>query len=462
MSRFKTLKSLRQAGTDTSDGSIREVAKMSWPIIVGMLSYTVMGVADTLFVGWIGTSELAAVGLATTAILLLNALFMGTLHGSKVLCSQATGRGCPEEAKRFGWAGVYLALPFGLIVAALAFFGAPIFSLMGGPAEVQALAQDYFWVAAAGSIFWYVAMAICNYFQGIGNTRTPMMISVLANVLNIALDPLLIFGLGPIPAMGVGGAALATVIAQAAGMVVAAVIFMRQVGLIRMPKWRQAVDKVVDLGLPMGIRNALGVGAFTAFTALLARMGEDQLAAHQIALKVMSISFLPGQGLSETVTILIGQYFGAGRFEAARRAFKSTLLIALGLMGTCGVVFFAFGEQLVRVFNSDASVVYLGSKLLLVAAFYQVFDAIAIVATGALNGTGDTKFTMWMGVGSAWLVLLPASYLFAFTLEGGAVGAWLGMTVQLIVLAAVTLLRFTRSDWQGAAQRADVKRLAPA
>ena len=448
MSKTNHNTSNRPADIDAPDGSIREVALMSWPIIVGMLSYTVMGVADTLFVGWIGKSELAAVGLATTAILLLNALFMGTLHGSKVLCSQATGRGKPEEAKVSGWAGVLLAVPFGLIVAAFALLGEPIFALMGGSAEVQALAQAYVWVSAACSVCWYVAMAICNYFQGIGNTRTPMKINLLANAANIALDPLFIFGFGPIPAMGVTGAAVATIIAQTLGMVCATVLFMRRVGIIRMPNWRGAVESVVRLGLPMGVRNALGVGAFTAFTALLARMGEDQLAAHQIALKIVSVSFLPGQGLSETVTILTGHYFGARRFETAKRAFKSTLCIAIGLMGTCGVLFFAFGEQLVSVFNSDESVVHLGTKLLLVAAFYQVFDAVATVATGALNGTGDTKFTMWIGVACSWLVLVPTSYVFGIKLHGGAVGAWMGMTVQLVVVAAITLVRFSRTEWK--------------
>ncbi len=430
-----------------SDGGIRHVAKMSWPIIVGMLSFTVMGVADTLFVGWIGKAELAAVGLATTAILLFNALFMGTLHGNKVLASQATGRGRPDDAKTAGWLGALLALPFGLIVAASALFRGHIFAVMGGPHPVQVLAGQYFWVCAVGSVFWYVAMAFCNYFQGVGDTRTSMKVNLLANALNIVLDPLFIFGFGPIPAMGVAGAALATVIAQALGMVYVTVLFVGRAGVLKLMDWGM-LDRLVRLGFPTGVRNALGVGAFTAFTALLARMGEDQLAAHQIAMKIVSISFLPGQGLSETVTILMGQYFGARRFEEAERAFKSTLWLAVGLMGGCGLIFFAFGKQLVELFNTDASVVYLGSRLLLVAAFYQVFDAIGKVATGSLNGTGDTQFTMWIGVACSWLVLVPTSYYFGIVRHGGAVGAWMGLTAELVVVAAVTMIRFARGSWQ--------------
>lgn len=420
---------------------------MAWPIIVAMLSYTVMGVADTLFVGWIGKSELAAVGLATTAILLFNALFIGTLHGSKVLCAQATGRKRPDQAKVFGWAGIVLAIPFGLFVAASGIFGESIFALMGGSATIRALAQDYFWVAALGSVFWYVVMAVCNYFQGTGNTRMPMKIILLANAVNIALDPLFIFGFGPMPAMGVGGAAVATVIAQVSSVVVAVVVYLSRVGLVDTSGGRRSLIEVLRMGLPMGVRQGLIIGAWTIFTAFLARMGEDQLAAHQIALKISSLSFLPGQGLSETATILTGQYVGARRFQAAKRAFNSTLRLALGLMIACGAVYLVFAEQLVGLFNTDPSVVVLGTQLLYVATLYQVFDAVALVATGALNGTGDTKFTMWMGVASAWLVLVPASYLFGVTFDGGAVGAWLGMTLQLMVVAVITLLRFRRSHW---------------
>jgi MATE family multidrug resistance protein len=432
---------------------LREVALISWPIVVGMLSYTAMGVADTLFVGWIGKTEIAAVGLATTVMFLLNSLFMGTLHGTKVLSSQMTGAEQHKEAKMVGWLGAMIAIPFGLIVAVIALFGEPIFALLGGPPEVQVLAQEYFAIRALGAGFWYVTIAFCDYFQGTGNTRTPMKITLAANAANIALDPLLIFGLGPIPAMGVSGAALATIIAQSLGMLIATVLFVGRVGLVRKPNWRLA-KKLVRLGLPMGVRGMLGVSAFTAFTAFLARMGEDQLAAHQIALKIISISFLPGYGLSETATILTGQYVGARQYDAARRAFRSALYLTLGVMGACGVVFFALGDHLVRLFNTDPVVVRLGTRLLFVAAFFQIFDAIAMVATGALNGTGDTKFTMWTGIACSWFVLVPVSYFFGVALEGGAVGAWLGLTVEIVVVAAITLVRFSRSGWQVAAEAA--------
>jgi multidrug resistance protein, MATE family len=428
-------------------GGVGEVVRVAWPIVIAMLSYTAMDVADTLFVGWVGKTELAAVGLATMAIFLLNSLFMGTLHGTKVVSSQATGADKPHEAIMSGWTGAALAVPFGLLVAALSLLGGAIFAVMGGPAPVQALAGDYFGIRALGAVFLYVMVAFCDYFQGTGDTRTPMKINLVANAANIALDPLLIFGLGPIPAMGVSGAALATIIAQSLGMLLAAIWFVSRVGPPRKPALK-LVKKVMSLGFPMGVRAMVGIGAFTVFTAFLARMGEDQLAAHQIVIKIMSISFLPGWGLSETATILTGQYVGARRFEAAQRAFRSSLIVAMALMGTCALAFFLLGEHLVGLFNSDPAVIELGTTLLLVAAGLQLFDAVAMVATGALNGVGDTKFTMWTGVVCSWLVLVPAAYLFGVVLEGGAVGAWLGLTLEIVVVAAITLWRFVRNGWR--------------
>ena len=429
------------------EGGVREVAYIAWPIIISMLSYTAMGVADTLFVGWVGKTELAAVGIATTAIFLFNSFFMGTLHGVKVMSAQATGAGDSALAERAAWLGAALAIPFGGLVLVASFFAEPLFALLGGPSSVQNLGREYFTIRALGATLWYVTIALGDHFQGIGDTRTPMKVNLLANAANIALDALLIFGWGPIPSMGVAGAALATVIAQGLGMVYVLSLFVRRVRVPKRLHWSE-VGELIRLGLPMGVKAALGTGSFTVFTAMLARMGEAQLAAHQVAIKIISVSFLPGYGLSETATILVGQYVGADKIEAARESFRSAMGLAVALMGVCGVVFFVFPAELVSVFNSDSDVLRVGRELLMVAAFFQIFDAVAMVASGALNGTGDTRFTMVAGILCSWFVLVPTAYVFAFVVGWGAMGAWLGLTAEIVVLAVVLLIRFYGSAWE--------------
>lgn len=428
-------------------GSPREVAYVAWPIVVSMLSYTAMGVCDTLFVGWLGKTELAAVGIATTAFFLVNALFLGTLRGVKVVSAQLSGADRPAAAVAAGWAGAALAVPFGGIVVVLGLFDSAIFAILGGTPSVQALAGDYFSMRTVGAGFWYVAMGLSGYFQGTGDTKTPMKVALVANGANVVLDPLLVFGVGPIPALGVEGAALATVVNQGVGMIVAIGYFLRRIDFEL--QWQgEVVRDVLRLGAPMGVQQALSTAGFTAFTALIARMGEAELAAHQVVIKIISVSFLPGHGISQATSILTGQYVGADDLAAARRSFRSAMGIGVALMGAFGLLFFAVPEPLVRIFNTDAEVVSVGTDLLWVAAMFQVVDAVAMVASGALNGTGDTAFTMWVNISCSWLVLVPAAFLFGPVLGWGAVGAWVGLTCEILAVAVVLLVRFLGRGWE--------------
>ena len=427
-------------------GSMSEVVHIAWPIVISMLSFTAMGVTDTLLVGWVGTTELAAVGLATTAFFLFNSFFMGTLHGVKVISAQATGAEKPELAVHAGWQGVLLAIPFGMLLIALSAMDDVIFGLMGGPADVRELATVYFGWRVLGSPAWFVVIAAGGYFQGIGDTRTPMKVNVVVNIANVVLDVVLIFGLGPVPAMGVAGAAIATAIACAMGAVVMFAIFVSRVGLHPRPHIGLMV-RVLRLGVPIGVRYVLNVAGFTVFTAIIARMGEAALAAHQIAFKIISVSFLPGYGISEAATILTGQYVGAGRPESARASYVNAMKLSASLMGVMGMAFWLFPELLVGVFRDDPEVVRLGSQLLLLAAIFQIFDAVAMTGIGALNGTGDTRFTMLMSIGCSWFVLVPLAYYFGVVANLGAVGAWMGITIEVIVLAGISAWRFNTGAW---------------
>jgi MATE family multidrug resistance protein len=167
-----------------------------------MLSYTAMGVTDTLLVGWIGKTKLAAVGLGTTAVFLVNAFFLGTLHGVKVISAQATGAKRGGMAYSAGSTGAAMGVAFGFAVLLLSLVDAQIFALMGGPEEIQLLARQYFNVRVWAAPFLYVTIALCDFHQGTGDTKTPMKVNLMANGFNIVLDLVFIFGLGPIPAMG--------------------------------------------------------------------------------------------------------------------------------------------------------------------------------------------------------------------------------------------------------------------
>lgn len=438
-----------------------EVVHLSWPIVLSMLSYTAMDLADTIFVGWLGTAELAAVGLATTVFFVINGFFLGTLQGVTVVTSQAKGADRNRRAVDSAIAGLLLAIPCALFVVALIPFEAGVFRIMGGEAHVRALAGDYFAIRTLGAGLWFIMLVVCNHYQGMGDTRTPMILNVVAYVTNLVLDPLLIFGLGPFPAMGVEGAALATVIAQFVGMAAALVHFFRgrfRCGVVAAwARGRRALQEVAPavlrLGLPMGVHSAVGVLAFGVFTAVLARMGTTELAAHQIALKVVAVSFLPGKGVAQAACILAGQRVGAGSDREVRDVLVAAMSVALVFMGGLGVGFVLFHDAITAVFTPDPATAALAGKLLIVAALFQLTDAAAMVTSQVLKGTGDTRFTMFAGITTSWLVLVPCAWLFGVALGGGAVGAWLALVVDILVLATILLLRFRSGAWRKAARR---------
>lgn len=437
------------------NGNVREVVRLAWPIVVSMLSYTAMGVTDTMFVGWVGKTEVGAVGVATMAIFLVNSLLFGLLEGVKVVSAQATGAREPAVARCAGWQGAILAVPLGLAVIALGNIHEAIFAVMGGSPGVQTLAGDYFTVRVFASPFWFVMLGMNNAFQGMGDTRTPMRINLWANGVNIALDPLFIFGLGPIPAMGVKGAALATVLASVAGMSLTIWLYIRRYGFH--PRYdRKVMGSVVRLGWPMGIRFVLDVAGWTMFTALLARMGDDELAANQICINIIKISFLPGYGISEAACILTGNYFGARDKDGIYRSFLASAKVAVTVMAFFGLLFWLLPDLFLQCFQRDPRVLEIGRGLLWVAAIFQVFDAVAMVGVGALNGVGDTRFTMFASVMISWLVLIPATYLLGYVLDMGALGGWLAITADVLAKAVVCCLRFYGGRWSKAARAVPV------
>ena len=438
-----------------------EVVHLSWPIVLSMLSYTAMDLADTIFVGWLGVAELAAVGLATTVFFIINGFFLGTFQGVTVVTSQAKGADKKRRAVDSAFAGLLLAIPCALVVLALIPFEAGLFRILGGESHVRSMAGDYFRIRALGAGLWFAMLVICNHYQGMGDTRTPMILNIVAHTVNVVLDPLLIFGLGPFPQMGIEGAALATIIAQFVGMAAAMVHFFRgrlSSGVLRLwARSRRALQEVAPavlrLGLPMGIHSAVGVLAWGVFTAVLARMGTMELAAHQIALKVIAVSFLPGHGVARAACILAGQRVGARRDDAVRHTLVASLSVALSFMGLMALGFVLFHDAITAVFTSDVATADLAGQLLLVAALFQLTDAVAMVTSQVLKGTGDTRFTMFAGITTAWTILLPCAYLFGVVLDGGAVGAWLALVVEIFVLSVILLLRFRSGAWKKAARR---------
>jgi putative MATE family efflux protein len=328
-------------------------------------------------------------------------------------------------------------------VLGLVFFDETALSWMGASDAALGFGAAYLGWRVWAYPFWFGVIALSDYFQGRGEPKTPMRVNLVMNLLNVILDFVLIFGLGPIPAFGVSGAAIATVISCAIGFLW---ILWEFVAAVRpFAGYDPAiVRRIVNFGTPLGLRYFLSSIGFSVFTAIVARLGDDALAAHQIAFRIVGISSIPGYGVSEAATVLAGYFHGAGRRDLVRRSYKNATFLAVGLMGAWGVVFWAIPESLFGVFQAEPTVLVLGASLLAVAAVFQIFDAITMTTFGALNGVGDTRYSMVVLVLGSWCVLVPAAWFFAFYLEMGVVGAWVGITVEIFILMVAALWRTRR------------------
>ncbi len=435
-------------------GSVSEVGRMAYPVILTQLSMTTMGVVDSAMVGQLGASELAAVGLGGIWLWTFFCFFYGTAAGVQTFVSQQHGGGRPSECGAWTWQGLYALLPATAAAAFLLFLGAETLLAWLGPSQqVQPLATQYMSVRAIGVLGLCAATVVAAFFRGVGDTRTPLYATLVANGLNVVLDYGLIFGRLGLPRWGVVGAGSATAISE---WVYAAVIFfafMRPAvrGAYR-TQWvapsLSALRRLLRTGAPIGGQWLLEMLSFAVFLTLVARMGDASMAASQAFIALLSLSFMQASGLGIGVATLVGRYIGAGDPGSAERSFRSALKLTLLLSGGIALLFITLPGPLMRIFSDDPDVLRLGGPLLLVGAVFQFFDAFGIVTDGALRGAGDTRWPFLVRFAMAWGLFLPLAWLFGIPLGGGLTGAWLGGTIYVCVLTVYLLWRFRSGAWR--------------
>jgi MATE family multidrug resistance protein len=439
--------------TPESRGSYREVINLAYPAVLTMLSWTAMWTVDTIFVGRVGTAEQGAVGFAGTLLWTAMCLVTGTITAVQIFVAQHCGAGRKDRCGEILWQGIYLGLFASVPIGVLGLFSGPAVRVLDVSPDLVAFAASYMKIRLLGAVFTFLYRAMEVFLQGTGDTRTPLKVGVFCNACNVLLDYLLIFGKGGAPEMGVAGAALATVIATAIQAGVYAylligregrrVFFPRRVS----PLVPRSFFKLVRVGGPIGVQWLLDMGTWTIFTTTVARLGEIQAAAHQIAITILHVSFMPGYGVSIATTTLVGQYLGAGDKAAAKRSAYNSLRIVIGFMGTMGVVFYLFRTDLIRLFNPDPQVIAVGSTLLIYAAVFQMFDGTGMVSAGILRGAGDTRWPSAVSIGIAWGVFVPMVYLMIIRLKLGVTGGWQAAAVWIVVLGVTLFAGVRKRGW---------------
>ena len=416
------------------------------PVVIAELGWMTMGMVDTLMVGPLGPEAIGAVGLGSSLSTAVAIFAMGMLLGLDPLVSQSFGAGRLDECRRWLLHGVYLAL----ILAIPSTFG--VFGLVASldhwamNADVLRLTRPYLEAVAWSLPPLLLYFAFRRYLQSVGVVRPIMLTLIAANLLNVVVNWMLIYGRLGAPALGVAGAAWATVLSRVAmvgSLLVVIVLRERQsASRIRVP-WQlelPRIRKLVVLGFPAAMQLTLEVGVFAAASALAGRMLPVSLAAHQIALNLAGFTFMVPLGIASAGAVRVGQAVGRGDHAGAARAGWTALALGAGFMSLAALAFTLIPRQLISAFTSDARVLDLGVSLLAVAALFQLFDGLQGVGTGVLRGLGDTRTPMLWNLGGHWFIGLPLAYVLAFQFGLGVIGLWWGLSSGLIICGVALLI----------------------
>ncbi|MDX1267702.1 MAG: MATE family efflux transporter [Oceanisphaera sp.] len=450
--------------THREPGGYGEVLRVAWPLIVSTGSFTAMMFCDRMFLAWHSLVSIQAALPAGIMAFTLICGFMALAAYAGTFVAQHYGAGDKHGCARSTAQGIFIALLSWPLLLLLIFPGRWLLSLSGHSPNVLAAELPYFTILMLGGVTTPLSAAVSSFFTGRGRTRTTMAANVVGNICNVILDYGLIFGKWGLPAMGMAGAAWATVIAGfVSPVLLGIVLFSRTVDAEYHTRRSFRYDhrlfwRMIRFGLPSGVHLALDIASFSVFVLLTGRMGESALAASNIALSINLVAFLPLVGLGIAASILVGQYQGRGESHHAERSGWTALKIGLFYMATVGTTFVVLPDMYYALFAGRGggnlpleSVLPLGRVLLIIMTAWGFMDAGNMIIGSALKGAGDTRFVMYYSVAMAWLMLVPGQIMLVFFFDFGIVMAWVWTALYITVLAAGYLWRFKSGSWKSIA-----------
>jgi len=431
----------------------RLTLRLALPLIFAEVGWMSMGIVDTIMVGRLPNSAVAigATGLGQSLYHGVAIFTGGLLLGMDTFVAHAYGREDLEDARHSLVNGLFLAFALTpLLMLAVSFWPA-LMQRFGISVQLVEPMRPYLLALNWGSLPLLAYFALRRYLQAV-NVAHPIMFALIsANIVNAFGNWVLIYGHLGFRSMGVTGSGWSTCWARIYMALCLAITLLWVERKRVRPGWMRAVRvdvrrmyALLKLGAPAATQILFEIGAFSAATALCARLGPVPLAGHQIALNCAALTFMVPLGVSSAAAVRVGQQLGRRDPDGARRAGWSAIIIGVGFMACAGVVFVSIPKLIARLFTPDPAVIQVGSQLLLVAAAFQLFDGLQTVATGALRGAADTRTPMLANFVAYWLMGLPAGYVLCFTLGWGAVGIWIGLCGGLMIIGSALLIAWRR------------------
>ena len=420
---------------------------LACPIMAGQVGQMLMGLVDTLMVGHVGTSSLAAAAFANCLVNVAFVFGIGVLTSVGVLVSRAHGAGMDQHKRVILRSSIWLSAMVGVIVATVLTLAQPWLSVFRQPETVLGQAKPFIAILSWSLVPALVFISSKTFSEGLSRPLVPALIMYLGVALNVFLNWVFIFGNLGAPALGLVGAGWATLISRIVTMTGTLLFCVRVTGsgfsvllpsLLSLP----TIRSLLRIGLPVGFQLLSEIGAFAFAAILMGWIGTAALAAHQIAITCAATTFMFPLGIAQAVGVRIGQAVGAGTEELVRVIGFGGLYLSGLIMLLFALVYATLGHSIASAFNSDSAVVSLTSNLLLVAGLFQIADGVQVTAMGGLRGLADVRAPMIMAFIYYWLCAIPIGYIAAFVFGAGAVGIWVGLATGLFIAAITLTIRF--------------------
>lgn len=433
----------------------REIRRLAWPAIAEMVLHMFVWIADTAMVGRLGAQALSAVGLGGNVYWTCTWIFAAIGVGTQAMVARAVGAGDARRAAFSAGQGLLAGFALGAVLAGGAIVAAPwVYRLAGFAQDVSASGSEYMRIVGAGALLFIPLQVGSAILRGSGDTRTPLYITIVTNSVNLVGDYVLIFGVLGFPALGVRGAAIATLVAHITGGLLTLGAVFRRNGAAHLHAGdvlridAPTLRNLVRLGVPAGAEEALMNGSRLISSFIIATLGTTAFAANQVTVAAESLSFMPGYGFAVAAGILVGQSLGARRADRAVQVGYRSLRHSVAVMGSVALAFLLIPRLIIGMFTNDPEVIRIASVCLRIAAFEQVFIGITDTLCGSLRGAGDTRTALRITAAGTWLVRMPLVVLATYVFHLGLPAVWVITCLDWAVRSALAARHFRAGRWQ--------------
>lgn len=432
-----------------------QIIKLATPAVLGMLSHTVLNIVDTAMVGRLNPESLAASSLGGLIVFIMIASFGALSIGIQTLASRRCGE------KKYHECGVILhnALLISVVMGiALVFFGqmfaGRILAFFTVDQKIFNLGVPYIKIRYIGIGFYMIGVAYRGFFNGIGKTRVFMYVAISMNLFNAIANYLFIFGKHGFPAMGLYGAGLGSALANLLSCIMFVGFSFKSLYIQRFNLYRdlrldyEVLKRTISLSIPAALEGFILLLAFLIFQSIIGKIGTMELAASTITITIYSLSYMPAAGLGIATAVLVGQNLGAKRPELAETYVWHAVKLGILVMISLQILMTQFPHLLLRIFTNDVQVIHFGEIAVVTLGIFIPFEIASAVLSHAIQGAGNTKWVMIVHSMISIFIFLPTTYLLAFTLNLGLMGAWLGNGLYLIMFFTVCSFKFRKGDWK--------------